>query len=197
MIRVFVALIPPDEYKSALNSVIERFSEIFPTEIKWVDPAGIHLTLKFLGNIPNSDVPALSKCINYAIDRFSRGQFRLQLDRLGAFPNTSQPKILWAGLQGDMEKLQLLQESVESEIISAGFPAEQRSFNPHLTIGRIRRQSDKQSITAIGRVLESQNFSVQCDWVVSTIHIVESVLKPTGAEYTSLETQDLSLNHDN
>ncbi|MBO56094.1 MAG: hypothetical protein CL886_10580, partial [Dehalococcoidia bacterium] len=80
---------------------------------------------------------------------------------------------------------------------SAGFPAEQRSFNPHLTIGRIRRQSDKQSITAIGRVLESQNFSVQCDWVVSTIHIVESVLKPTGAEYTSLETQDLSLNHDN
>ena len=191
MIRVFVALIPPDEYKQALNSVIKSLSERFPTEVKWVDPTGIHLTLKFLGNIPNGDISVLTERIGYAIDQFQHSKFKLQLYRLGAFPNTSHPKILWAGLQGDMEKLQLLQQAVESQISSAGFPAAQRPFNPHMTLGRARRQATEKTMTAIGQELGSITIGECGDWIVSDIHIVESVLKPTGAIYTSLETQHI------
>ena len=136
MIRVFIAVVPPDEYKNALKLAIQDFSEIFPTEVKWVDPAGIHLTLKFLGNIPKREISTLTERISYAIDQFPHREFKLQLDRLSAFPNTSHPKILWAGLRGEMEKLQILQQAVESQISSAGFPSDQRPFNPHITIGR-------------------------------------------------------------
>ena len=92
MIRVFIAVVPPDEYKNALKLAIQDFSEIFPTEVKWVDPAGIHLTLKFLGNIPKREISTLTERIRYAIDQFPHSEFKLQLDRLSAFPNTSHPK---------------------------------------------------------------------------------------------------------
>ena len=191
MIRVFIAVVPPDEYKNALKLAIQDFSEIFPTEVKWVDPAGIHLTLKFLGNIPKREISTLTERIRYAIDQFPHSEFKLQLDRLSAFPNTSHPKILWAGLRGEMEKLQILQQAVESQISSAGFPADQRSFNPHITIGRTRRQTDSHKITAIGQKLRSISLTNCVDWIVSDIHIVESVLKPTGAVYTSLASQHM------
>lgn len=191
MIRVFIAVVPPDEYKNALKLAIQDFSEIFPTEVKWVDPAGIHLTLKFLGNIPKREISTLTERIRYAIDQFPHSEFKLQLDRLSAFPNTSHPKILWAGLRGEMEKLQILQQAVESQISSAGFPADQRSFNPHITIGRTRRQTDSHKITAIGQKLRSISLTNCGDWIVSDIHIVESVLKPTGAVYTSLASQHM------
>ena len=191
MIRVFIAVVPPDEYKNALKLAIQDFSEIFPTEVKWVDPAGIHLTLKFLGNIPKREISTLTERIRYAIDQFPHSEFKLQLDCLSAFPNTSHPKILWAGLRGEMEKLQILQQAVESQISSAGFPADQRSFNPHITIGRTRRQTDRHKITAIGLKLRSISLTNCVDWIVSDIHIVESVLKPTGAVYTSLASQHM------
>ena len=191
MIRVFIAVVPPDEYKNALKLAIQDFSEIFPTEVKWVDPAGIHLTLKFLGNIPKREISTLTERISYAIDQFPHREFKLQLDRLSAFPNTSHPKILWAGLRGEMEKLQILQQAGESQISSAGFPADQRSFNPHITIGRTRRQTDSHKITAIGQKLRSISLTNCVDWIVSDIHIVESVLKPTGAVYTSLASQHM------
>ena len=191
MIRVFIAVVPPDEYKNALKLAIQDFSEIFPTEVKWVDPAGIHLTLKFLGNIPKREISTLTERIRYAIDQFPHSEFKLQLDCLSAFPNTSHPKILWAGLRGEMEKLQILQQAVESQISSAGFPADQRSFNPHITIGRTRRQTDSHKITAIGQKLRSISLTNCVDWIVSDIHIVESVLKPTGAVYTSLASQHM------
>ena len=191
MIRVFIAVVPPDEYKNALKLAIQDFSEIFPTEVKWVDPAGIHLTLKFLGNIPKREISTLTERIRYAIDQFPHSEFKLQLDCLSAFPNTSHPKILWAGLRGEMEKLQILQQAVESQISSAGFPADQRSFNPHITIGRTRRQTDSHKITAIGQKLRSISLTNCGDWIVSDIHIVESVFKPTGAVYTSLASQHM------
>ena len=98
-------------------------------------PTGIHLTLKFLGNID----PHLVDNLLEAMRRSAQGSspFRLQLSGLGLFPNAKEPWVLWVGVDGDLDPLRGLQERVEEAVVKLGFPRESRPFSPHLTLGRV------------------------------------------------------------
>ena len=135
-IRVFVALLIPGESRAVLSGTIGRLQTQVPTGVKWVDPQGIHLTLKFFGNI-NS---AWKEPVLEAMGDVGRqaAPFDLALSSLGVFPNERQPRVLWSGVNGDMEALGGLQEEVEQAMLALGFRREKRRFNPHLTIGRVR-----------------------------------------------------------
>ena len=120
------------------------------TGVRLVDPDGVHLTLKFLGNVDSSRVPALTD----ALDAVGEGAvpFALHLRDVGVFPDRRSPRVLWAGVSGDTEALAALARRVDDACANVGFPREQRPFSPHLTLARLRdRASADESPTRRNR----------------------------------------------
>ena len=183
-IRVFVALLIPNESRAVLSGTMERLQAQVPTGVKWVDPHGIHLTLKFFGNIN----AAWKEPVLEAMGDVGRqaAPFDLALSSLGVFPNERQPRVLWSGVNGDMEALAGLQEEVEQAMLGLGFRREKRRFNPHLTIGRVRASVGKGARQQIGNVMSATDLGPVESWTVDSMHLVQSTLTPQGAIYDSL-----------
>ena len=183
-IRVFIALLIPTESRAILSGTMGRLQAQVPTGVKWVDPQGIHLTLKFFGNINSTwKEPVLE-----AMGDVGRQAtpFNLELSSLGVFPNERQPRVLWSGVNGDMEALAGLQEEVEQAMLALGFRREKRRFNPHLTIGRVRDGVGNSPRQQIGKVMAATVLGPVEPWTVDAMHLVQSTLTPQGAIYDSL-----------
>ena len=107
---------------------MDRLQAQVPTGVKWVDPHGIHLTLKFFGNIDS----AWKEPVLEAMGDVGRqaAPFDLRLSSLGVFPNERQPRVLWSGVNGDMDALAGLQEEVEQAMLDVGVPAGKAAFQP-------------------------------------------------------------------
>ena len=178
-LRVFIALVIPPAAKEALAQTIGQLRESLPTGVRWVDPNDIHLTLKFLGNIS----PALVAPVLEGMTRSSQDfpTIGLGLEGLGAFPNSRQPRVLWAGADGDMNSLSQLQERVEREISPLGFPSERRGFNPHLTLGRVRDNATPTQRGQIGDLFLRQSLVPTDSWLAQELHLIQSVIRPGQA----------------
>ncbi len=107
-IRSFIAIELPEEVKTGLKQVQDRLKSADPSCAKWVDPVGIHLTLKFLGNVDVDKIDAITQAIQDA--SITVAPFDLKIDRLGCFPNLRRVQIVWVGLNGDVDKLQVFVE---------------------------------------------------------------------------------------
>ena len=118
--------------------------------------------------------------------------FSLELSDVGMFPNERQPRVLWAGVGGDLDALLTLQEQVEQALSPLGFPREKRPFNPHLTIGRVRDGVSKGERDRIGQVLSAASLQPTQPWSVECISLIQSNLTPQGAVYTSLGASALA-----
>ena len=183
-IRVFVALLIPDESRAVLSGTMGKLQAKVPTGVKWVNPHGIHLTLKFFGNIDSAwKAPVLETMGDVGRQA---APFDLRLSSLGVFPNERQPRVLWSGVNGDMEALAGLQEEVEQAMLALGFRREKRRFNPHLTIGRVRAGVGKSARQQIGQVMSATGLGPVESWTVDSMHLVQSTLTPQGAIYDSL-----------
>lgn len=178
-LRAFVALKPPDK--------ILRHAEVLQGELKargfklrWVRPQNIHLTLKFLGDIPLSHVDDVVSAMQRAV----RGQAPLELTHqgMGAFPGIKRPRILWTGLGGDLDRLQYLVEQLSTEFEPLGFEREKRHFKAHLTLGRIKARLDpKQLLQSIQELGSYRPIGFTAQKVV----LYQSELSPNGAVYTA------------
>ena len=181
-IRSFVAVELPEAVKAALTRLQEQV-ESGGGGVKWVEPRGVHLTLKFLGYVDEAKVPALVQALTRACEGFV--PLEVALSGLGVFPSPSRPRVAWVGLSGGVEKLLRLQEGVEKVLSPFGFPREERAFTPHLTIARLREGVAPQEARAFGEAFlraspESVSFKVE------GISLMKSQLTPTGALYTRL-----------
>ena len=181
-IRSFVAVELPEAVKAALTRLQEEV-KAGGGGVKWVEPRGIHLTLKFLGSVEEAKVPPLVQALTRACEGF--GPFEVALSGLGVFPSPSRPRVAWVGLSGGVETLLQLQEGVEKVLSPFGFPQEERSFTPHLTIARLREGVAPDEARAFGQAFlkaspESVSFKVE------GISLMKSQLTPSGAIYTRL-----------
>ena len=156
-----------------------------------MDPSGIHLTLKFLGNIQ----PSLSERVFEAMTQAAQindsgsqdsGVFQLSLSQLGVFPNSGRPRVLWAGIQGDLTMLAELQARVEEAAGRIGFDPEQRLYRPHLTLGRVLEGVSPPVRLQIGRTISEGEMGSSQPWQVDSLHLIRSDRWPEGATYTSL-----------
>jgi RNA 2',3'-cyclic 3'-phosphodiesterase len=190
-IRIFIALDLPQEEKQALADVIRRLQTEIPYGVRWVDPAGIHLTLKFLGNINASLTEDILKAMQCAAQSFQGGNFHLRLSGLGIFPSERQPRVLWAGIAGDLDSLKSLQEKVDEEICRLGFVREKRPFNPHLTLGRVRDGVSVSVRRQVSAAFAATRLESGNPWKVDRVHFIRSTLTPGGAIYTSLSSTPL------
>ena len=183
-IRSFIAIELPEEVKRGLVRLRGELERKEHTFVKWVDVGGIHLTLKFLGNIPSKQVAQITKAIEEAAQGIS--PFHLEISGLGAFPNLKQPRVLWVSIGGEIDKLSSLQQNIDSALASLGFAKEERPFVPHLTLARIRQGASPLERKMLGELVISTSFGSKYVVAVDAISLMRSQLTPVGAIYTCL-----------
>ena len=135
-IRAFIALPLPQDWTEALAYTVSELRRSLPDGIRWVDPSGIHLTLKFLGPTDAKIAPSIVDAL--ATNLAGATSPALSLYGLGTFPAGRNPRVVWAGVSGDSASLETLHRSAEDAAVSLGWPEEKRPFRPHLTLGRVR-----------------------------------------------------------
>ena len=187
--RVFIAISIPQAGRSALKKFILGLASQLPRGVRWADPEGIHLTLKFLGNVEPSQVAEIVNAMRRSTEMLA--SFPIQISGLGMFPNERRPRVLWAGMEGDLDSLGELQEKVEEAMSSVHFPREQRPFSPHLTLGRVREPVSNGIRRQIAAAISSASPAPAEPWLVESVHLVQSNLAPGGASYTNLASAPL------
>jgi 2'-5' RNA ligase len=177
-VRAFVAVsLPP----AVINRVIELGADLRARareaglKVAWVGPSQLHITLKFLGEIPEESAWAVRDRLGERLA--GRAALALQVRGAGAFPAAARPRAIWIGVR-EAEGLVALAADVDAWLDELGFAKEQRQFHPHLTLGRV-----KAGAADILGGLEEVDFGRA---VVNEVTLYRSVLRPQGPEYTPL-----------
>lgn len=192
MIRAFIAVELSPELRAAIANMQATVKEQLTKElrrqapdarIQWVRPEAMHVTLKFLGNVVETGLRDIEAAMRGVTE--GRTAFTLEVGGLGVFPDVRGPRVLWVGLAGSVESLVALAGDLDRALEELGFAPERRPFQPHLTLARLKERSRD-----IGRVLAGSSLLERESTVgtlgVSTLSLMKSDLKPSGAEYTRL-----------
>jgi RNA 2',3'-cyclic 3'-phosphodiesterase len=177
-IRAFIAVELPDSVEEFLEDVSSRLKKC-GADVKWVKTNGIHLTLKLLGQVDTDLVPIIERNLRLLFGQ--QKPFFLHVSGLGAFPGLARPRVIWAGLNDPEGITPRLASKVEEILEPLGFQREKRPLTPHLTLGRVRSNKNcGDLIEAVRQGMDISGPTFEADHAV----LFESVLKPTGAEYS-------------
>jgi 2'-5' RNA ligase len=183
--RLFISIELPDEIRQGIARTQEQLRKA-GANAGWTRPEGIHLTLKFLGEVPDAKAQEILAAMSGAVQ--GSGAFDLVVEGAGAFPNAKNPRVLWAGVAGDTEKLATLQAAIEDAMERLGFEREARKFSPHLTLARIKfsklRDNWPQAIEGIKDVKLGR-------FEACRVSLMKSELRREGAVYTEVGRVEL------
>lgn len=188
-IRAFIAIELPAELRQELTRLQAELKVDNRLRIKWVNPNGIHLTLKFLGNIPISDTDRITQAMTDTARLIT--PFYLKTETLGAFPNLKRAQVVWVGLGGETDKLKQLQQLIETNLTQLGFTAEQRQFKPHLTLARLGSEVSPAERQHLGEFIASTRFDMGERMKVDSINLIRSQLTREGAVYSRISSAEL------
>jgi 2'-5' RNA ligase len=180
--RAFIAIDLPESIKSFLSDVQEAL-KTYGFRVKWVRPQNIHLTLKFLGDTATADTDKISEAMTLATRNCPI--VSLKAKGVGVFPNARRPRVIWAGLNGQVEALANLQQTLDALLADLGFARDTRAFKSHLTLGRVKGKiaSDRMK-AAIDKLKEFESESFETNQII----LFKSELRPTGAIYTKVQS---------
>jgi len=181
MVRSFIAIPVPRTGLEVLEKVVKRLDSEMGGKVRWVRPRGIHLTLKFMGDIPALTLEQVLETLPQVTASF--GPFEISMSGLGVFPNARRPRVLWAGLAGDLETLSALQLAVDEAVGRLGLPKEDRPFSPHLTLGRVRRDTNEEQSRTIGYLMSNTELQAVPPWSVDAVNLMRTELDPTGSRH--------------
>lgn len=189
LIRTFIAIDLPASIQESLENQTKRLRQNFGNEIiRWVPPYNMHLTLKFLGNIPAAHLDFLKRMLTQTAE--TQTAFDLQLGGLGSFPNSKRPRVLWAGVHAPAG-LATLHKMIEEGANRLSYPKEERPFSPHLTLGRVRQGLPAGELQKIGNAISSIQLGKIGTVRVDSVHLYQSDLNSAGAVYTKLFSSSL------
>ena len=187
-IRVFVAVELPDQVKTEFARLTSAIDSLGVRGVRTVRPRGIHLTLKFLGDVSVELIPEIRSAMDSAAAETK--PFDLALGDAGAFPNPAAARVLWVGVQGDLDSLRRLQRRVERSLSELGFRPDRRRFNPHITAARIRDGVSRPDRRKATKALFSRQYAKLAIHARS-LSLIQSVLHPDGAIYEPIYTVGL------
>jgi 2'-5' RNA ligase len=190
VIRSFIAIDLPKEVLECLEDVSQQLqNKLGKIPVRWIPATNIHLTLKFLGDVSESNIEMLTDILESTANGIK--QFEFSVGGLGAYPKSHRPRVIWAGVEAPAE-LMTAQRNLESEMARIGYAREKRPFKPHLTLGRVSRHASNNDIRKIAELLTSQTIGYLGSARVTAFHLYRSDLKPSGAVYTRIYSAQLS-----
>lgn len=188
-VRAFLALDPGPEVRLYVARLGESLREI-GLAAALVDPALAHLTIHFLGQVPESQLPLVSATCTTVCARLP--SFDLGLGGLGGFPRLAAPRALWIGLTAGQEPLGTLHQALRPGLVSAGLALEERPFSPHLTVARVRRLPSAEqaaSLRGLARAQDGVTFRLHA----ASVELMRSALSRAGPRYSLLASFPLAL----
>ncbi|MDX1930031.1 MAG: RNA 2',3'-cyclic phosphodiesterase [Pirellulaceae bacterium] len=183
--RTFIAV----EIGSPAREVILRLIKQLAGElhgVRWTQPDQLHLTLKFIGDIDNRELPEICSQMRAACSGIEA--FSASLKGVGAFPKNKPPRVLWVGFQDGAEPLKLINQRLETSLTGLGIPTEGRAYVPHLTLGRINRGADQEQIAArLAHDVDTEFASFD----ISDVHLIASIRERNRMIYETIDTVPL------
>jgi RNA 2',3'-cyclic 3'-phosphodiesterase len=185
MTRTFIALERNEALQGYLDGIIRQAAAELP-RLSWVRPAGIHLTLAFLGELSGPELLQAEVAAELAAQ--NAAPFEYRLSRPGIFGSPRQPRVLWVGIEEPSGRLQRLRQALTRELQQRGFAVDTRPFSPHLTLARCKVSLRAEEQERLQRILRAGRLSSPpaTSYPVRQISVMESELARGGAAYTSL-----------
>lgn len=186
--RLFIAIELPQTVRHKIKEHIDRLRSALPdVRASWTREDNLHLTLKFLGDVPVNQIESLSQALMRAATQAP--DFDLVIRDCGSFPPRGKPNVLWIGIDDPSSNLRKLQTAVEDECAKAGFERDQRSFHPHLTIARLRNPKGVRSLAELHQEIGLEPASLS----VSEVCLIRSELSSAGSRYTVIARHEFSV----
>jgi 2'-5' RNA ligase len=186
-IRSFLAFELPLEIKNIVARVSGELRQS-TLNAKWVKVDNIHLTVVFMGSIETEDIPAIARGVQEVCQTY--GPFDISLRGIGCFPNRRSPRVLWLGLDGDLEPMSEFRDALQGHLTGFGVKEEKRKFKPHLTLARFRKP--KKMDAKEDQLLSNYEDISSSVCSLKELILFKSELKPTGAVYTKMESWPLT-----
>jgi len=189
--RVFCAIELPATVRKRVMEHIARLRDSVPdAHASWSRDQNLHLTLKFLGEIPQPRVEYLSLAAGRAVETLAT--FNLMVEKTGAFPNDGPPRVLWIGLSESSGKLSELYEHLEEECAKERFPKDARPFHPHLTLARLRQPQGARTLASAHKAMLFEPIEIS----VSELLVIRSELSSEGSKYSVISRHFLGVETD-
>jgi 2'-5' RNA ligase len=180
-IRTFVAVEIPADIRQRAAALVERL-QVAQAKVRWTDMATMHWTMNFLGDVPDTEVPAICAEVAAAAKPFR--PFELEVRGVGAFPNSGRPRTIWLGAGVGKEAMSYLHAALERHLEDLGFRPESRRFQPHLTLGRVRDSST--GLDELAELIRKQAEFDAGSMTVEEVVVFSSRLERTGAVHERL-----------
>jgi RNA 2',3'-cyclic 3'-phosphodiesterase len=186
--RIFIGVLLPEATRSAIGPAQQALREQ-KLAVRWVRPENWHITLHFLGDIDSAAVPGLS--VRLAAELAGLAAPALRCQSLGAFPNQRRPRVLWAGIAGDVDRLGRIQAAAVAAGETVGVGAEKRPYHPHVTLGYVRDQASPAERAECGAALDRVAWAGDAERPYPAVALIRSILSREGAIYTPLWQTEL------
>ncbi|MCX7965023.1 MAG: RNA 2',3'-cyclic phosphodiesterase [Syntrophorhabdaceae bacterium] len=173
--RAFIAFELPSDIKSYLSTIINTMSSKI-RDVKWVSTDGLHITMKFLGEIEEAKIDIIKNSLTHLENRYA--PFKLILSEIDAFPNKKRPRVIVVNLKNGVDIVRNIFQDIENNLENIGFEKETRSFKPHITLGRMR--TSMPILEKMIPILEEKTF------IVEGLTLFKSTLTNKGAIYDPL-----------
>jgi 2'-5' RNA ligase len=188
-VRIFIAVSLPEEIHDNLSTISGQLKKrLGEGVVRWVRPANIHLTLRFLGEITAGDLVQLKAGLEEPVAQYAT--FPLTVHKIGVFPNLHRPRVIWVGLK-DSKALVALHNTVETGMRKLGYDSEEQPFSAHLTLGRINQTASMQQTMHCGEVISGCIVGELGSFIVKSVDIYRSELNAGGSIYTRLHILSL------
>jgi RNA 2',3'-cyclic 3'-phosphodiesterase len=179
--RLFVAIHVPEAVKESLREMQKELASVTANTVRWSSPEQLHLTLLFLGHVESAALPNLKPAFETVCQEGSAMRFNVK--GLGCFPNPRRPRVVWAGLEGDVEKLKAFQRKIHDSLTHWCQKEEDREYRPHLTLGRVREGA---RVPKLGEALQARTAATFGGFVAEGCSLMRSQLSTHGAVYSEV-----------
>lgn len=184
--RLFIAVDLSPEARLLSAAFAKELQERFPaSSVRWERPEKHHITLKFLGSVPETEIPGVRQAIKN-VGEITQ-PFEVTLQGTGIFPDVKRPRVIWLGVSDGNHELAKIVKNLASALSTLSFPEEKRAFHPHYTIGRIKHSGDARRVA---EHVASSKFG-PVTWTVEEIMLYESILSPNGSIYRPVDRVSL------
>ena len=184
-LRLFVAVSLPAPVQAAVSRTIQHLASALP-QVRWVRPEQLHITLKFLGEVDNRQLPLICDLVQNAAQQVEG--FTASLEELGTFPKGRPPRVVWLSMQQGVNELRAIHDRLDEALVELGVPREARLFTPHLTLGRVGRTQDVAAIPeALARCWPQGVLKVEVD----QLDLMSSSGRNSGHGYETLHVAAL------